>query len=165
MSLSTENERQKAKGKKAPDTVKRKLPTIYSSSSEEEDQPSTSQSKKIKTNEALQFLIHEELQSDTSDESFNQGNISSESEIIPSTPLKTHSIMQGKFDEKIHLKMLKIRDAQNQGKTRLLHQNKTIQKFKMTRNFLKKMNPSGKNILAKTTMKSGKARAATLRWK
>ena len=97
------NRKRKAKGKPAPNPLKRKLPTIYSSSSEEDDQP------------------HD-------------------------------------------LKKLKFRGVQNQGKTRFLHQNKTIQKLKMKRNFSKKMNPSGKNVLVKMTMKSGKARAATLRW-
>ena len=88
------NRKRKAKGKPAINPVKRKLTAIYSSSSEEEDQPSASQSKKIKTKAALQFLIHEELDSDTSDENFKQGHISAESEIIPSTPLKTRSIMR-----------------------------------------------------------------------
>ena len=99
--------------------MKRKLPTIYSSSSEEEDQPSTSQSKKIKTNVALQFLIHEELDNDTSDESFKQENISAESEIIPPTPLKTRSIMQGKFDAKNPSEKAEVQRSAKSGETKV----------------------------------------------
>ena len=91
------NRKRNAKGKlPASAPVKRRL-NIYSSSSEE-DQAPTSQSKKTKRSSALQLLIEQELQSDSSDTIFDQGNISEESNIIPSTPPKTRSIMGGKLN-------------------------------------------------------------------
>ena len=91
------NKKWNAKGKLTPDPLKRKLATIYSSSTEEDDQLSTLQSK-IKKNLALQFLIHEELHSNSSDESFDWGNISAESKMIPFNPVKTSSIIQRKLN-------------------------------------------------------------------
>lgn len=93
------NKKRKAKGKlPAAAPVNQKVTTIYSSSSEEEDQASTSQSKKIKRSSVLQLLIQHELHSDSSDTSFDRGNISEESDIIPSTPVKTCSIMGEKLN-------------------------------------------------------------------
>lgn len=160
------NKKRKAKGKlPAAAPVKQKVTTIYSSSSEEEDQACTSQSKKIKRSSALQLLIQHELHSNSSDTSFDQRNISEESDIIPSIPVKTCSIMGEKLNaeppsEKAEDQRSLTSRENKDSSSKQDHTNVKDEERHSEEDEPHREESSGKEM----TMKSGKARAATLRW-